>query len=263
MLESIYYSVYVEEIYEDYKYETKTIHDNKQNWNRQFRRTMKLRTIIGMMLQFFQQACGINLVVFYSTNIIQKLAFQDQKIVLFLTLGTGFILLVTAIFSGYLTNNLGRRITLLYGQGICAFTMLLLAVLNSAIESPSKEIQIIYVVLIYVFIISFGLSLGPTIWLYNAEILTEKGVSLATTVNWICCFTIGLLVPQTYKTISSNSLVYLLYVFGVLSAFGLAFIYYFVVETKGLDCKEVNDAFEKFLSRRKLFKPITSEVNDK
>ena len=35
-----------------------------------------------------------------------------------------------------------------------------------------------------IYIIGFCISLGPIVWSYNAEILPEKGVSIATFVNW-------------------------------------------------------------------------------
>jgi hypothetical protein len=42
---------------------------------------------------------------------------------------------------------------------------------------------------------SFGVSLGPIVWIYNAEILPEKGVALATIINWVCAFIIGIGLP--------------------------------------------------------------------
>jgi len=39
------------------------------------------------------------------------------------------------------------------------------------------------------------MSLGPVVWLYNAEILPEKGVSIATLVNWIGVVFISFLFP--------------------------------------------------------------------
>lgn len=36
-----------------------------------------------------------------------------------------------------------------------------------------------------IFIVLFELSLGPLLWLYMAEIMNEKGLSLGAGVNWI------------------------------------------------------------------------------
>lgn len=209
------------------------------------------------MLQFFQQATGINLIVFYSTDFVFSSRSSKGTDSTYLTIGTGLILLATAILSGFITNKIGRRIPLLFGQGICAMSMLFLAILNTikGDEKSKTGVNVPFDIFMYIFIISFGLTLGPTIWLYNAEILSEKGVSLATTVNWVCCFLIGLFIPATYfQGIKQNVFVIPFYVFSVFTIVGFVFVYYYVVETKGLDYREIIENFERFQQGKYFFR---------
>lgn len=49
----------------------------------------------------------------------------------------------------------------------------------------------IIVVAIYLYLASFGFSLGPVVWIYLAEILPSKGMSIAVLTIWVTCSLIG------------------------------------------------------------------------
>jgi hypothetical protein len=59
-------------------------------------------------------------------------------------------------------------------------------------------------VLIFLLFFVFGISLGPVIWYYNAEILSEKGMALSTSINWISATIIGLLLPMLESLLNSK-----------------------------------------------------------
>ena len=46
-----------------------------------------------------------------------------------------------------------------------------------------------------VFIILFEFSLGPIPWLYMAEIMTDKGLSIAILLNWIMTIVMAIATP--------------------------------------------------------------------
>lgn len=46
------------------------------------------------------------------------------------------------------------------------------------------QVNELCMVSIFFFMVSFQLSWGPVVWLYNAEILTDKAVGLATFLLW-------------------------------------------------------------------------------
>lgn len=46
-----------------------------------------------------------------------------------------------------------------------------------------------------IFIILFEFSLGPIPWLYMAEIMTDKGLSMAILLNWIMTIIMAIVTP--------------------------------------------------------------------
>ena len=47
------------------------------------------------------------------------------------------------------------------------------------------------IIIIFVYNFGFGVSLGPIAWVYNADILPDTGLAIATTANWFSAFIIG------------------------------------------------------------------------
>ena len=58
-----------------------------------------------------------------------------------------------------------------------------------------KTAQIFCVIFILLFVVLFEFSLGPIPWLYMAEIMTEKGLSIAILLNWLMTIVMGILTP--------------------------------------------------------------------
>jgi hypothetical protein len=49
--------------------------------------------------------------------------------------------------------------------------------------------------MIFIYVIGFGVSLGPIVWLYLPEILPELGVGLSALSCWLFTFAIVFLFP--------------------------------------------------------------------
>jgi len=50
-------------------------------------------------------------------------------------------------------------------------------------------------IFILLFVVEFEFSLGPITWLYLAEIMTEKGLSIAILLNWIMTIIMAIVTP--------------------------------------------------------------------
>jgi hypothetical protein len=59
----------------------------------------------------------------------------------------------------------------------------------------SKPAQIFCVIFIMLFIVLFEFSLGPIPWLYMAEIMTDKGLSIAILLNWVMTIIMAIVTP--------------------------------------------------------------------
>ena len=87
---------------------------------------------------------------------------------------------------------------------------------------------------------SFGISLGPIVWLYLPEILPEKGVSLAALANWVGCGIIGLFFPMVKNAINIQG-TFLIFLGCCVAA--LFYMFIFVKETKGKSPEEIEEMF--------------------
>jgi len=90
----------------------------------------------------------------------------------------GLILVSTSFIAGQLTKNIGRKPILMYGNLGCGLSNLLIGIfLKLKYNNPEEDIYIYCsLTIIFIYLICFGLSLGPITWLYNPEILPGKGV---------------------------------------------------------------------------------------
>jgi MFS transporter, SP family, galactose:H+ symporter len=82
------------------------------------------------------------------------------------------------------------------------------------------------------FIVLFEFSLGPIPWLYMAEIMTDKGLSLAVLLNWIMTIIMAIATPYIIGGP-------LFIVFGALCVVCGFFSLLLLKETKGLTEAEV------------------------
>lgn len=85
--------------------------------------------------------------------------------------------------------------------------------------------------MIFLYEISFNISLGPVTWIYNADILNENGIAIATFSNWISSFAVSLIFPIL---VEKWNLYPLFYIYSGVCLVGYFFIFKYVLETKGL-----------------------------
>ena len=136
--------------------------------------------MIGCTLSLFQQLTGINIVMFYSSTIMGSSGLPPNLI----TALVGIVNCVSVFPTLYLFKKFGRKPLLwilsfaiagsLVGLGVCNL-------INSKGKDPTA--QSLSIVFLMGFIVFFEFSLGPLLWIYMSEIMTEKGLSLGVGVN--------------------------------------------------------------------------------
>jgi SP family arabinose:H+ symporter-like MFS transporter len=122
-----------------------------------------------------QQLSGINAVMFYSNQIFANTTIAP-------TTGTalvGVVNMVSTLLSSILLAFIGRR-TLLW-----TLSFAMSATLIGLGIAYQEEITGLEVTLVLLYVTLFEFSLGPILWIYMSEIMTDKGVSLGTLTNWV------------------------------------------------------------------------------
>ena len=195
----------------------------------------RTRLILGIILMVAQQFSGVNAVVTESSTLESSLGTVQE--VQILTIMNSIVLFISAVLAGVITDKLGRRTILLYGNMACFICLIFMGIL---MEFNSKTMSSIAVFMTYLFLFCCGISLGPIIWIYQPEILPDKGMSLTVMTNWCCC---GLVVFLTPISIDSFGVSVCYYFFALILVICQFYFYFAIKETKGKTAMEIDELF--------------------
>ncbi len=200
---------------------------------------------VGIMLSVFQQAVGINAVLYYAPRIFADMG-MDKPMVQTVIMGIVNILFtVVAILT---VEKWGRKPLLIYGSigmAIGAFGV--------ALTFGNPSLGIITMLSIMIYSASFMFSWGPICWVLIAEIFpnTIRGaaVSIAVAFQWIFNWIVSsTFVPMfNMKTAGDPDFghwfTYGLY--GVICVFAALFVWRIVPETKGKTLEDMSKLWKK------------------
>jgi len=189
---------------------------------------------VGIMLSVFQQAVGINAVLYYAPRIFESMNMGKPMVQ---TVIMGVINIVFTLVAVFTVEKLGRKPLLIWGSIGMAAGALGVAMSNLVAVPP-----IVPVVSIMVYSASFMFSWGPICWVLIAEIfpntIRSAAVAIAVAFQWIFNFIVSsTFVPMYNMELGSmgvkfgHMFAYALY--GVICVVAAIFVYKLVPETKG------------------------------
>ena len=207
-------------------------------------KAMRLPVIIGIALAIFQQATGINTVIYFAPVIFQSAGLSSASSAILATAGIGAVNVVTTLVALWLVDRVGRRKLLLAGLFGMGISLCLLAA-GFALGS-NTDLGWMTAASLSAYVGCFAIGLGPVFWLLIAEMFPlasrARGMSAATTANWAT----NLIVALTFLTLINflgRSGVFLLY--AALAFAALMFSSVFVPETKNLDLEDIERLWAK------------------
>ena len=202
--------------------------------------------VIGVMLQVFQQFCGINTVMYYSPTILQRSQDDDltptesdqQAIYASMFVAAGNMLMsFVAVFS---IDRIGRKFLL-----IGSLIGVIIALLVLAFGFYTTDYSNLVLIGLLMYIISFAPGMGPVPWTVNSEIyplyVRAGANSISSCANWVS----NLIVSLTFLSlINWITEVGTFIMFSVISFVALIFVIVFVPETKGKSLEAIQVLFE-------------------
>lgn len=199
-----------------------------------FRGRVGYVVFIGIMLAFFQQITGINVVVNYAPGILGSLGVGEDP--LLQTVFIGIANLVFTLIALWLVDKFNRK-TLLVAGGAGSFVCLAYLAYAYSISSPDP---VSVLAAIIGFIAFFALSFSPLMFVVTSEIYPSRirgtAMALSTGVSWACAFIVVQFYPWMESALGTNV------AFGIFAALILAacfFIGFCVPETKGKTLEEI------------------------
>ena len=200
---------------------------------------------VGIILAVLQQFVGINVIFYYSTTLWQAVGFQEEDSFLISTITAVVNVAVTFIAIG-LVDKVGRRPMLLTGS-IGMFLSLAVTALafSQATTSASGDPSLpgawgpVALVAANLFVVSFGATWGPLMWVLLGEMFPNSiratALGVGSMANWIANFVVTVSFPSLAAL--SLSLSYGIFAFFALVSF--FFVLAKIPETKGRSLEEM------------------------
>jgi MFS family permease len=201
---------------------------------------------VGILLSVFQQFVGINVIFYYSTTLWRSVGFTESR-ALTITVITSVTNVVVTLVAISLIDRIGRRPLLLIGSAGMVVTLGMMAVCftqavgsgsNVSLPSPWGTIALISANLYVVF---FGVSWGPVVWVLLGEMFTNQiraaALAVAAAAQWLANFAVS----TTFPALANLGLTF---AYGLYAAFALLsffFVFRYVRETKGRELEHMDN----------------------
>jgi MFS transporter, SP family, sugar:H+ symporter len=199
---------------------------------------------VGIALSVFQQFVGINVIFYYSSALWQQVGFSEQD-ALAITVITSITNIVVTIIAISMIDKVGRRALLLVGSaGMTLSLGTLAAVFGTAPVVEGEPVLgdtagLVALVAANLFVVFFGVSWGPAVWVLLGEMFNNRirasALGVAAAAQWLSNF----LISTTFPALAALGLVF---AYGLYTAFALIsffFVAKFVPETKGRQLEDM------------------------
>lgn len=199
----------------------------------------------GLLLSVFQQFVGIN-VIFYYSNVLWEAVGFDESQAFLITVISAIVNIVTTLIAIATIDKFGRKPLLLIGSVGMTVSLATMAFIFGTASVVKGEPVLegaegpIALIAANVFVIAFGMSWGPCVWVLLGEMFPNRmraaALSLAAGGQWVANWVITVSFPGLKDV--SLALAYGLYAtFALLSFF---FVWKFIEETKGKQLEDMH-----------------------
>ena len=200
---------------------------------------------VGIMLSVFQQAVGINAVLYYAPRIFKDMGMDNEMV---FTVFMGVINILFTLVAVFTVERLGRKPLL-----ICGSVGMALGAFGVAVTFGTPGLEMVTAASIMVYSASFMFSWGPICWVLIAEIFpnTIRGAAVAVAVafQWIFNFIVSSsFVPMFNMHLTPGDdfghwSTYGLY--GLVCVLAALFVWRLVPETKGKTLEDMTALWKK------------------
>ncbi|KIW15311.1 hypothetical protein PV08_05356 [Exophiala spinifera] len=209
--------------------------------------SIRKRLLTGVGLQALQQLTGVNFIFYYGTSYFTRSGISNPFVV---SMITNIVNVVSTVPGLILVEKWGRRPLLLTGAIGMSVCQLIVASVGTALpDESSANKALIAFVCFYIFF--FASSWGPCAWVVTGEIFPlkarAKGLSITTSSNWLLNWAIAYSTPYLVNPGPGNANLgsKVFFLWGGFCCICMAFVHFFIYETKGLSLEQVDELYGK------------------
>ncbi|KAA0052725.1 sugar carrier protein C-like [Cucumis melo var. makuwa] len=240
----------VEEEFQDLVAASEASKQVEHPWTNLLQRKYRPHLTMAILIPFFQQFSGINVIMFYAPVLFNTIGFKSDASLMSAVI-TGSVNVAATIVSIYGVDKWGRRFLFIEG----GIQMLICqAVVTAAIgakfgvsgiaENLPQWYAVVVVLFICIYVAGFAWSWGPLGWLVPSEIfpleIRSAAQSINVSVNMIFTFAIA----QVFLMMLCHMKFGLFIFFAFWVCVMTIFIYFFLPETKGIPIEEMSKVWK-------------------
>ncbi|EKU49070.1 sugar porter family MFS transporter [Staphylococcus massiliensis] len=193
--------------------------------------------IIGCAFALLQQLVGINAIIYYAPKILSKAGLGDSTSILG-TVGIGTVNVLVTIVAIFIVDKIDRKKLLMIGNIGMVASLLTMAILIWTIGITSSAWIII--ACLTLFIIFFGATWGPILWVMLPELFPMRARGAATGIAALALSIGSLLVAQFFPKLTEVlSIEYVFLIFAVIGIVAFFFVMKYLPETRGRSLEEI------------------------
>lgn len=224
-------------------------------WRDLFSGWVRPMVVAGVLVAFFANGCGINMIVYFAPQILQTVGMGSSASLL-ATVGLGVVNVIFTIVGMALVDRVGRRPMLLVGAiGMTVSLAVLAVVLAFPVTDSTATISLICLA---IYIVVYAVSPGLIAYVVISEIfplhVRAKATAAATFVIFATNLIIGVFSLPLLESIGASA---------TLAIFGFVCVLFIIFcvrmpETKGRTLEELEEHFHAVASKGDL---ITASTN--
>ena len=200
---------------------------------------------VGLGLSIFQQFVGINVIFYYSNVLWQAVGFSADESAVY-TVITSVINVLTTLIAIALIDKIGRKPLLLIGSTGMAITLGTMAVIFGTAPivdgAPHPEGAALTIALVAanLFVVAFGMSWGPVVWVLLGEMFPNRirgaALGLAAAAQWIA----NCAITASFPALGAFSLGVAYGFYAICAVLSFVFVWRWVEETKGMHLEDMH-----------------------
>lgn len=201
---------------------------------------------IGIGLSVFQQFVGINVIFYYSSTLWHSVGFSEAD-AFSITVVTSIVNVLVTLLAISLVDKIGRKPLLVVGSAGMAVTLGLMALCFSHGIGSGDQLTLpghwgtLALVAANAYVVFFGLSWGPMVWVLLGEMFPNRiraiAMAVAASAQWLANFAI----TSTFPALAEIGLSFAYALYASFAALSLVFVLMAARETNGVELEDMRD----------------------